>query len=221
VQAPLHLETWFRSYYRKPKAPTITSGDSNFSSLNTDDGFRPILLLPLFCPVQRRGSDEHNGLGSMLQHAEPTSEWKINHPAVLPIGNREGCGAMWFMSRIRTVFHMRVRSGAACDRQYSPRYPTTQIPKIIEHKFASHPPQPFRFPHLNGPTDSGQHPQNMTPNKRPRKGHANPPTVAPIPKSQKPPGELLTSEEKRANHIASVCCPLFPSHPKPWRLMCC
>src|SRR5579871_4914260 len=43
----------------------------------------------------------------------------------------------------------------------------------------------------------------MTPKKRPRTG-ANPPTVAPIPKSQKPPGELLSSEEKRANHIASV-----------------
>ncbi|KAK9453507.1 hypothetical protein V1511DRAFT_81978 [Dipodascopsis uninucleata] len=27
--------------------------------------------------------------------------------------------------------------------------------------------------------------------------------VTPVPKSQKPPGELLTSEEKKANHIAS------------------
>ena len=169
------------------------------------------------CSVPSKGDDLTSAMVWAACFNMPT-EWKINHPAVLPIGNREGCGAM---SRIRTVFHMRVRSGAACDRQYSPRYPTTQIPKIIEHKFASHSPQPFRFPHLNGPTDSGQHPQNMTPNKRPRKGHANPPTVAPIPKSQKPPGELLTSEEKRANHIASVCCPLFPSHPKPWRLMCC
>ena len=44
----------------------------------------------------------------------------------------------------------------------------------------------------------------MTPKKRPRTGSSNPPTVAPIPKSQKPPGELLSTEEKRANHIASV-----------------
>ena len=44
----------------------------------------------------------------------------------------------------------------------------------------------------------------MTPKKRSRTGSSNPPTVAPIPKSQKPPGELLSTEEKRANHIASV-----------------
>jgi len=43
----------------------------------------------------------------------------------------------------------------------------------------------------------------MTPRKRSRTNSSNPVTVAPIPKSQKPPGELLSSEEKRANHIAS------------------
>jgi heteromeric Ino2p/Ino4p transcription factor len=49
----------------------------------------------------------------------------------------------------------------------------------------------------------------MTPRKRPRTNSSNPPTVAPIPKSQKPPGELLSSEEKRANHIASVRPPPY------------
>jgi hypothetical protein len=51
----------------------------------------------------------------------------------------------------------------------------------------------------------------MTPKKRPRAGSSLP-IVAPVPKSQKPPGELLTTEEKRANHIASVRVPhIFPS----------
>jgi hypothetical protein len=59
----------------------------------------------------------------------------------------------------------------------------------------------------NQPTYPPSHPNIMTPRKRPRTNSSNPPTVAPIPKSQKPPGELLSSEEKRANHIASVLRP--------------
>ncbi|KAK9380718.1 uncharacterized protein V2V93DRAFT_369410 [Kockiozyma suomiensis] len=36
-----------------------------------------------------------------------------------------------------------------------------------------------------------------------QKRSRGPMTVVPVPKSAKPPGELLTAEEKKANHIAS------------------
>ncbi|KAK9447246.1 uncharacterized protein V1518DRAFT_377074 [Limtongia smithiae] len=48
-------------------------------------------------------------------------------------------------------------------------------------------------------TDDVPQPQSSTTLKRSRSSAS----VTPVPKSQKPPGELLTAAEKKANHIAS------------------
>ena len=73
-----------------------------------------------------------------------------------------------------------------------------------------HPPAPSHHRLLLPKHQNASFYKLMTPKKRPRSTGPNPPSVAPVPKSQKPPGELLSSEEKRANHIASVRPRLAP-----------